>query len=161
MAYLSLTDFRSRSTMPTELVDKLESKRPGFLTWQLEYHSRKSIDDRLRKRYVVPFDEAKPPTAAVGWLIDLVTEIAYEAAGAPPNNPQATPWVDRAELARKEIAEAADAKEGLFELPLREDANSASGVTQGFPLSYSEQSPYVAFDDQADTARQEDANRGR
>jgi hypothetical protein len=160
VAYLDVAGFRTKSTIPTELVDKLEAKRPGFLTWQLEYHSRKSVDGRLAKRYAAPFDETDPPAHVVGWLVDLVTEMAYEAAGAPPNNPQATPWVARAELARTEIKEAADAKDGLFELPLRDDT-TATGVTRGFPLAYNETSPYVWQDVQAEAGKNEDADRGR
>jgi hypothetical protein len=53
------------------------------------------------------------------------------------------------------LKEAADAKDGLIDLPLRADT-TASGISRGGPLAYTETSPYAWTDVQAETGRSED-----
>ena len=57
-----------------------------------------------------------------------------------------------------EIKEAADGKDGLFDIPIVEDLDSA--ITTGFVLGYSEQSPYTWTDVEACEGSFED-RRGR
>lgn len=139
--------------MPPEDVDALEARHPNWLATKLDTTSR-SIDARLRKRYNAPF--AQPyPEAVLGWLSDLVTPRAYLKLGVRPTDQQYEDLVANATRADEQIAEAADSNEGLFDLPLRADTTE-SGIELGGPFGYSEQSPYVAGDVQAETARQED-----
>lgn len=81
------------------------------------------------------------PEAILGWLTALVTLDAYQRRGANPQDPQMVLVVDAATAALAELKEAADSKDGLFDLPVNEAADSA--VTTGGPLGYSETSPFV------------------
>lgn len=141
-SYLSADDFFRASYLPTESAIELEARRPGFVDRSLQDRSAE-IASRLIKRYAVPLDLTNPPLAIRRWLVALVTLDCYMALGFDPSTTQDQLIVSRAEDASAQIKEAADAKEGLFELPLRADL-SAGGVTKGGPLAYSEQSPYDA-----------------
>jgi hypothetical protein len=156
MAYLDLTGFKASSIMPDEDVDALNTRYAAFFAAQLDNESA-WIDARLRKRYDVPF--ASPyPKAVVRWLAALVTEKAYLKRGVDPNDQEMTSIFEAAKDARAEILEAADSDTGLFDLPLRADT-TASGVSRGSPLSYSETSPYVWTDQQLAVGRVEDGAR--
>lgn len=141
--------------MRPEDVDLVESLYPGFVAGQIALEQN-FIDTRLRKRYAVPF--ASPvPSIIKRWLAWIVTMACWDRRGAGDSQ-QGT--LERAQArydqAIAELKEAADAKEGLFDLPLNDDA-SASNVTQGFPLGYTETSPYVSTDVQRKQASFEDA----
>lgn len=156
-ALLTLAEFKLRSTMPPEDVDALETAYPGFLLARLVIHTA-WIHARLKKRYAVPFVESIPEIAR-GWLTHLVTYDAYMRRGYNPGSQEDGQIKLDADMARAEVKEAADSNEGLFDLPLRADSPSASGISKGGPFGYSEQSPYVAFDLQRDTGRGEDRTR--
>lgn len=156
MAYLTLTKFKLLSTMPTEYIDEIETAHPGFVEAQLESVSKLDIDSRLRKRYAAPF-EAPYPDAVEGWLARLVTPLCWERRGFDPTDQSMIRADEKRAEAKAEIKEAADSNEGLWDLPLRADTTS-SGVSRGGPYVYSEQSPYVGFDLQRDTGRDEDFN---
>lgn|SRR5678815_212090 len=149
--YLSVAGFRVRTIMPQADVDQLEITDPGFLDACLTDWSD-AINTRLRKRYVVPFVSPVPPII-LRWLTKLVTRDAYDKRG---NNPSAASDAEAiykaAERAEAELKEAADSKDGLFDLPVRDDAQGQSGVKFGGPLGYSEQSPYVWADRQREDA---------
>jgi hypothetical protein len=147
MAILELGGFRTRSIMPSEDVDWLEEHYPGFIVARIAYHEGK-MNARLAKRYAVPFSSSSPPDAAVGWIVDLVTLDAYLKRGFNPSAEQDGLIPNAAETAKAEILEAANSETGLFELPLRQDAPSSSGVSKGEPFGYSEQSPYTWTDRQ-------------
>lgn len=155
--YLTFDEFKSLSVMPGEDLDALEQVSPGWIDTQLEYWSAQ-IDSRLRKRYAAPFSSPYP-IAVKGWLSRLVTVRAYLRRGVDPSDLQFAEIKADADAAVAEIKEAADANTGLFDLPLREDTTS-TGVSKGAPMSYSEQSPFVWMDQQADIGRGEDGNRG-
>ena len=55
--------------------------------------------------------------------------------------------VEAEAAAKSEVTEAADSEEGKFDLPLRQDT-TATGVSKGGPLGYSEVSPYTWTDRQ-------------
>lgn len=154
MAYLDLPGFTARSTMPSTVVAELEGKEAGWIAQKLETESR-FLDSRLAKRYEVPFDEADPPEAICRWLEKIVTVEAYEKNGVQPDDPQYVRYVAARDEAVAEVKEAADSDTGLFELPLK-GSTTATAVTRGGPFGYSEQSPYVAFDLQAEAGRAED-----
>lgn len=154
--YLSLAEFRDRTVMPSPDVDHVEAVAPGFIVKRLAIEEGR-INARLRKRYLAPF--ATPvPDAVLGWLTDIVTEPVYRKRGFDPNDPQAEEYAKDAQRARDEVLEAANAEEGLFDLPLRQDT-TATGIADGKNecLGYSEASPWVGFDKQAARGREEDA----
>ena len=156
--YLTFTEFRILSVMRPEDVDLVEALYPGFFDGQ-EGLERNFLDSRLRKRYAVPFVAPVPPIIK-RWLAWIITMAFWDRRGSGDSQ-QGT--LERAQArydkAMTEVKEAADATEGLFDLPLT-DTSSASGVTQGFPLVHTEASPYVWADDQRKQASFEDS-RGR
>lgn len=131
----------------------------NFVTQALAFNQA-HIEARLRKRYRIPF--ASPaPEAARRWLTFLTTKDCYEKRGYHPGSEQDKAGViDSATKTELEVTEAANAVDGLFELPLRDDADpQTSAVIAPQPLGYSEQSPYVGFDIQLDAANLEDSQR--
>lgn len=148
MALLDFNGFRARTLMPRADVDALEADEPGFIAGRIAEHEG-WMNARLAKRYAVPFSSESPPDIAVGWLCKLVTPEAYGKRGWNPSSEQdrltiLQPAID----AKAEILEAATSETGLFELPLRQDLPSSSGVSKGEPFGYSEQSPYTWIDRQ-------------
>lgn len=148
-AYLTVAQFRLRTTMPQSDVDALEVSDPGFLDAQLTSWSSR-IDAQLSKRYAAPF--ASPvPEIVLEWLTRCVTVRAYLKRGVNPSDEQFAAIKEDAEAALKEVEAAANSQTGLYDLPLRSDT-TASGITKGGPLAYSEQSPYVWADYQRQDA---------
>lgn len=151
--YLDLPGFRAETLMPGSDVDTLETLHPGWIAGQLDSWSRK-IDSRLRKRYAVPF-AAPIPATVKSWLAQIVTLRAYLKRGVDPKDEQFTVIKEDADEALDEIKEAADAVDGLYDLPLL-DTGDASAISKGGPRSYSEAGPYVGFDAQERIGRGED-----
>lgn len=152
---LLVADFRARTIMPAADVDYLEQAFPGWLQRRLDEETA-YMEARLRKRYVVPLDRTSPPFIALRWLTDIVTQAAFHLRGHNATSEQDDKAINEpADRARAELKEAADSKDGLFDLPTR-DAAGGSGVVSGGPLSYSETSPYLGFDLQRQNA--EDAS---
>ncbi len=156
---LTVSMWTDRTIMPTEDVIALESEHPGFL--QKRLNAQWSwVMARLAKRYDVATMAAAPPEITFIWLTALVTFDAYGRRGFNPSSES-----DRASIldpyveAKAEVKEAADAQNGLFDLPLLStNSPSASGVTRGGPLGYSETGPYVWTDQQACIGSREDAS---
>lgn len=155
--YLNLAAFRARTLMPATYVDELEAAHPGWIDIQLDEESD-AIDARLRKRYAAPF-ETPFPKKVLRWLTRIVTRSAWLKRGFDPNDPQGAEIVKDAETALEEIEEAADAENGLFDLPLRADTTK-TGISKGGPLAYSEASPFVWQDEQGRRGRAEDSSGG-
>lgn len=139
-AYLDLATFKLLSIMPASYADEIEALEAGWIETQLNYWSR-WIDSRLRKRYAVPF-EAPVSEVVTGWLTRIVTLKCYQKRGVDPTDAQFADVKDDAEHAQQEIKEAAESRDGLFDLPLRAD-DPSSAITKGAPLGYSEVSPYT------------------
>lgn len=94
------------------------------------------------------------PEAVLGWLTAMLLMDVWSRRGRNPQDPAIEDVKAGYALAMSELKEASDSKEGLFDLPVVEDADSA--VTTGGPLSYSETSPYVWMDLQVATGWAED-----
>lgn len=117
------------------------------------------FEARLRKRYAIPFADPVPEVA-LKWLTDVLTKDCFDRRGRNPTSAEDQAAIDGPhDAALAEIKEAADAVNGLFELPLRDDQPNVNGVSKAGPLSYSETSPYVSMDLQACKGREEDFNR--
>jgi hypothetical protein len=157
-SYLTLAQFKDRTNMPAEFVDALEAARPGWVLAQLEMASR-WVDTRLFKRYVVPFADPVPETV-LAWVTRLVTIECWYKRGVDPDD-RALERVEKdADTAKEEVKEAANAVDGLFDLPLRADLPAQSGISRGAPRVYSEASPYVWTTVQRAAGRDEDSNGG-
>lgn len=138
MAYLDITGYTNLSVLPASYIAAVS---PDKLTAQLDYWSA-IIDARLTKRYTTPF--ATPVSHVVrGWLARLMDPVIHRIAGVDATDAQYSDTVESAREAMAEIKEAADAKDGLYDLPLRSDT-TATGITRVPTLAYSELSPYTA-----------------
>jgi hypothetical protein len=93
------------------------------------------------------------PEIVLSWLVRISTLDAYLRRGFDPSSRQDAEIVKAAEAARAEVKEAADAQDGLWDLPLRQDAPGTSGITAGGPLGYAEASPYDWTDRQIEAVR--------
>lgn len=155
-AYLTLAEFQLKTLLPANVVADIEAATPGWTAAQLELVSAR-MDARLAKRYAVPF--AAPLPMVLGeWLAAVVSYRAYLKRGVSALDEQFQEYKAQHDGALKELEEAANSESGLWDLPLRGTADTA--IAKGFPRGYSEQSPYVWTDVQADVARGEDAGRG-
>jgi len=81
------------------------------------------------------------PEVILQWLTTLVTMDVLIRHGINPNDPLSELLSKRVDLVREQMQEAANTKDGLWDLPLSEDLGSA--VDTGGPFGYSEQSPYT------------------
>lgn len=137
--------------------DLYVASSPTFVDAKLiEYTSK--IDARLKKRYAVPF-VAPIPEIVCGWLERLVTRECYLRRGFNPSSAQDSEIIERAKGADAEIKESADEKDGLFDLPLREDLEASSAIVRG-PMGSAESSPYAWTDVQAEAVRFDGGRRG-
>lgn len=152
MAYLTVTQFKARTIMPGADFEQLEAAAPQWLATQLESVSRLQIDARLRKRYACPFDESDPPEAVRAWVTRIVTMYAYFKRGIEQTDPAWQTVREEFNEARAEIKEAADAVDGLFDLPLR-GSSTQTGIVLGAPLGYSEPGPYDWTDRQREAVQ--------
>ena len=152
-AYLTLAEFRLNTLLPDVVVDEIEARTPGWTDQQALLVSE-HIDSRLRKRYRAPF--ATPyPAVLKEWVTHIVSLRAYLKRGVSSLDEQFGEYKAQHDRALGEVQEAADSDGGLFDLPLRADT-TATGIEQGFPRAYSEQSPYAWTDEQAAVGRAED-----
>lgn len=161
MAYLTLATYKNLTLAPPSYVDDAETRHPGWVLAQLEFWSA-WIDSRLKKRYAAPF-AASPntPPVILGWLTRILDAELYLKIGINPRDEQAATVVqERAAESKAEVKEAADSKDGLFELPLRADQPAATDISRAAPLGYTEQSPYTWTSVQRDAAADEEQNFG-
>lgn len=141
--------------MPDVDIDVVEAEREGFTLARLTAWSAR-IDSRLRKRYKAPF--AVPvPEVILDWLTKIVTFELYLKRGRDPQDPTLADIKAERDEAIADIKEAADAQNGLFDLPLRDDVGTTA-ITKSGPIVFTETSPYVWTTRQADAARVEDEN---
>jgi phage gp36-like protein len=155
MPYLVLATYRSRTGMPAAWVTAVDTGTPGWVDTLLEDLSAQ-FDARLGKRYTVPFVDP-PPRCVLRWLTAVADPIVLRKRGIDQTDEQYADFVKLSDQAWKEIEEAANGNTGLFDLPATA-SSSASGITKGGPLSYSEAGPYVGFDVQGARGREEDRN---
>lgn len=171
--YMSLARFRQLSVMPGPDIDLIESLESGWIDAQLDLLTA-WLDSRLAKRYVTPFgaDPDPPESAPVRsdvpmviqeWLTALLTPRAYGKRGINPSSGEL--WFNEFVIgpykqALADVKEAANSNEGWFDLPMRGSDDPAGIAQRGGPKGYSETSPYVWFDQQAEIAADEDEQGG-
>jgi hypothetical protein len=154
-AYLTLARYKLLATIPASFIDEVETVAAGFTDAHLEILSR-WLDSKLAKRYAAPFAADSIPSAIEAWLARLVTPQVMLKRGVNATDEQWQHIVKQEESARAEVQEAADSENGLYDLPLRQDTPSTSGIAKGFTKAYSEQSPYVQQTLQAQRGLNED-----
>lgn len=154
-SYLTVQEFRLRTTMPMGDVDEIEQSEVGYILARLAARSAR-IDSQLRKRYAVPFD-APVPEVVLDWLATVVTPDLWLKRGVNPSDAQVAAIFAMADKAWAEIEKAADCETGLYDLPLRQNT-TATGITQGGPFSSSQHSPYAWTTAQRTKAQTEDSN---
>lgn len=155
-AYLTVAEFSLKSVVPAAYIATVEAMQVGFVDQKLADVSRR-IDSKLRKRYAAPF--ASPyPEQVQDWLQRIVSPLVWFKRGVDATDEGYQTVLKDGADAWAEVAEAADGQMGLYDLPLIA-GGTATGISKGGPLVYSEQSPYVGFDRQVDTGRAEDCAR--
>jgi hypothetical protein len=95
------------------------------------------------------------PEIALGWLVSMLDMDVWDRRGVNAQDPRVIRADADLDASRDELKEAADAKEGLFELPTNDQAGD-SAVNHEGPLFYSEASPYVSADRQEREGVRED-----
>jgi hypothetical protein len=151
--YLTCEQFADISVVPAEFIREIEDRTPGWVDNRLRMISA-FVDTRLAKRYDAPF-KAPYPLAVIDWINKIVSFDVWLRRGVEPTDAEISEYKVQCVAAYAEIKEAADAIDGLFDLPLRADTD-AGGVTRGFVRSSSQQSPYVWADEQRELGRQQD-----
>ncbi len=147
-------------------VDYVETDSPGFVDARIAIQTS-WMHQRLRKRYgkSLPFGNAtggEVPEILLGWLTALVTLDVMRRRGMNPSDPVAQMYAEDVTRVQAEIKEAADSKDGLFDISGTETATDPrdSSVSTGGPLGYSETSPYVWTGIERVNGRGEDRNGG-
>lgn len=153
MSYLDLDEYKKYSILPAVDIDDIETIQAGWIDRKLRAISR-SVDARLRKRYAVPF-ESPYPDAVCDWVARIMDPQTLKKRGVDATDQQFISIEEDAKAAIEELKEAANAEDGLFDLPVVDSADG-SAITKGGPLGYSESSPYVWTDIEEETGRQED-----
>jgi hypothetical protein len=139
--------------MPASDIDELEVLYPNVVAGLAGSVSR-MFDSRLSKRYAAPF--ASPYPEALRWNVaQVVVAALWQKRGYNPGSAQDQIIQTNKADALAWLKEAADSKDGLVELPLRENT-TAEGISRGGPLGYTETSPYVWTDRQVEAGRTDD-----
>jgi hypothetical protein len=132
-------------------IEQLELEQPGTFDAVATAISR-IFDAKLAKRYATPFLVDVPE--AIRWNVaQVVAAELFHAAGYSPGSEQVEIVEKKKADALTWLDSAANAKDGLVELPLREAPPDTSGVIKGIPLVSSEPSPYDWIDVQAEALR--------
>jgi hypothetical protein len=139
--YLDLDGFRTRTLLNVTDVDFVETDSPGFVLSRIKI-AISHIHGRLRKRYgkTLPFS-APYPEIILDWITRIVSYEVMRKRGANPSDSALEGYKSDAERALAEVKEAADSKDGIFDLPNPEEGES--NISTAGPLGYSEQSAYV------------------
>jgi hypothetical protein len=140
-AYLTLAQYRAITTVDGSVVDLCGTKGKSVQRW-LDLSSA-HIRSRLVKRYAIDWSEVENqpvPDKIIQWLVLLVDIPVCKCTGATPEG-RVDDWIREDETrVNDELKEAADAENGLFELPLRE--TGASAVHIGVPYVVAYQMPW-------------------
>lgn len=137
--YLIVKTYRLLTLLPTIDVDTVEVDYPGWIDATLGSYSG-TIDGKLMKRYATPFQDPVPDQIK-RWLVKLVDVEVKAKRGYSPSDQNPELCAKRAELTMTELNEAADPEKGLWDLPLRADMPTASGIKPSV-LSRSDVTPY-------------------
>lgn len=143
-AYADSAGIKLVGILPPGDVDDLDVQRPGVVAAVCERVTR-LIDARLAKRYKTPFDPV--PIAVRDCAEQLATVRLYRIRGAQPGTEIEQSIKDTQEAAEAWLKEAADSKDGLIDLPFRDnDSVDASAIDRGGPMCESDLDAYSWMD---------------
>jgi phage gp36-like protein len=150
--YVTIQDVKDLGTLPAEDIDQLEVLYLG-ITLRVATKVSARFDSKLAKRYAAPFQEPYPDA-----LIDQVARVvAYRLTlkrGFNPSSEQDQLIKEEKDEALAWLNEAADSKDGMVELPIRQTTPpDVAAVSAGGPLGYSEASPYTWTELQLEAVR--------
>lgn len=131
-SYLSETEAVDISLLPRIVFEDISARDPDWSRKVLENISAGTLDSRLAKRYAVPFDLADPPAKVREWVSAIYDWSACLKRGVDITAEHWPAIEARYTAAVAEIREAADAKDGLFDLPLRD--GDVSAISRAEPL---------------------------
>ena len=126
-AYVDLDYMKAMGSIPSSLLDELEANEPDTFSSMSEAVSR-LVDSKLLKRYATPFEEPVPESIklAVAQILSLQIRIRI---GFDPGSMQDEQIVKARDDAMTWLEQAANAKDGLVELPLREPDEGQKDAT--------------------------------
>lgn len=152
-SYLDIDGLKARTVMPSADVDALVATEGAFVATCLQDVSSE-ITSKLRKRYGQPFAGfvAPFPRIVMRWLADIVTPMLYDRRGWNPAQENRDSIEEAAERARKQLDEAADPQNGLYDLP-PVDGALGTAITKGAPIVLADVTPYDGLDRQRDPYR--------
>lgn len=150
-SYATIDQVKTFGVMPAEDVDDLEARYPGVVAANVTGISGQ-FDASLVKRYAAPF-VAPYPDSLIFNVVQVVVLRLYLKRGFNPSSAQDAQIIKLADAAMAWLRDAADSKDGLVELPIRQQTGP-SAVNSGGPLAYGEASPYTAMDQQSLAVRQ-------
>jgi phage gp36-like protein len=146
--YVTVQEVKDLGSMPAEDIDALETSYSDIVD-RIATAVSGMFDARLIKRYAAPF-EAPYPDALKMAVVQVVVYRLYRKRGYDPSSTMGDLIQKDHDDALAWLKEAADSKEGLVELPIRQATPpEATAVDSGGPLGYSEASPYAWMDVQA------------
>lgn len=116
--YIDVDYLRAIGSVPGALLTELEVNEPGRLEAMIAAVSR-LVDSRLFKRYATPFKEPVPEAIKFA-VAQIVSHQVRVVIGFDPSSEQDAQIVKARDDAFAWLTEAANASEGLVELPLRE-----------------------------------------
>ena len=159
MPYLVFADYVSRSSFEESELNEFFSRSnrvDTFAKWEKALRSRK-IDDKLRRRYAVPFGVVSPatepnpdlvPETVKDWLTAYLDARFIRARRYPGTEADAgdADTTLEAREATQEIENAANANEPAHsELPLRADLPESSGVAKGDAFLHEDATVHCAY----------------
>ena len=148
--YCTITQLKMLGSMPAEDIDALNAMYPGVVDANIVSVSGQ-MDARLSKRYAAPFGTPYPD-ALVSVCARLTAYRLWLKRGFNPNGATDQAIQQDAKDADEWLKEAANSKDGLIDLPAKQEATLSSAVSVGGPMGYSETSPYVWMDRQRENA---------
>ena len=135
---------------PTD-IEELETSVPGAFD-AIALAVSRMFDARLSKRYQTPFDPV--PEALKYHVTQVVVFELFKKRGFNPSSEQDATISDARKESLEWLKEAADSKDGLVDLPIRETPTpDVSAILQAGPLGTSDDSPYSWIDVQAERMR--------
>jgi phage gp36-like protein len=136
-AYFDAAYFRMMGSIPGSVLDDFEERNPGRLDAMIEATSR-LIDSYLFKRYATPF--ASVPEVVKFQGCAILSHQLRVVIGFDPGSTQDEQIITARKEAFAWLEQAANAREGLVELPLRDpDAGKkdATGLARRKAVGFS------------------------
>ena len=157
---LTESEFRQLSLIPREWVDDIAAKYPpeaGQKTWllqQLELQASEVLA-QLDTRYNTSRLASPYPMIIKKWISALVAADLVLLLWFQSNSSDVERYESRAQLARDQIKDAVNSKEGMWQLPLKEGDSTSKAQRSAVRYS-STTSPFLDMRVQRDRGKQED-----